>query len=133
MRMMILQAQLPQVAIEQILDALSRMGPDQPLALSSVVKQHQRRDAAYPMLRRGARVFVHVYFQKKDLTAAPSRKLIQQRRDRAARPAPGRPEVDEQRQPGLTDERGQRPVIHGNGAEQELLMTCAAARWLGET
>src|SRR5665213_2179229 len=98
---------------------LLRRGADLARGDLAVLEQHQSRDRHDAVFGRGVRVLVDVQLDDLDLVAELAGDLFQSRRDHAARPAPFRPEVHDDRLGGFQDVRFETCVRrfadgHGN-------------------
>jgi hypothetical protein len=67
----------------------------------AILEDQQRGDAAHAIPHRGGRVAVDIHFANLHLALILGRQFIDDRRDRAAWTAPGRPEIDEHRLVGF--------------------------------
>src|SRR6266446_7477546 len=87
----------------------------------AILEQDQRRDAAYAVFHRCLRVLIDVDLGNSDLALHVARQLLQEGRNRLARTAPFRPEVDQHRTGGAEDVGVEGCIGHLAGAHEPLL------------
>src|SRR5579863_8207388 len=97
--------------------------------LASRAKEDQRGNAADTQAPGELRLLVGVDFSYAKLRRAAGRRALQDRREHAAGPAPGRPEVHENRQRRALDVRGKRGCVEWNRLAAQ--QVCLATRALG--
>jgi hypothetical protein len=76
---------------------------DKSINFLSVLENKQRRNALYPKTPGGHLICIDVKLSDADLSAELFGQLLDDRRDHAARPAPGCPEIDQNRERRLLD------------------------------
>jgi hypothetical protein len=76
---------------------------DKSINFLSVLENKQRRDALYAETPGGRLIRIHIEFADADLSAELFGQLLDDRRDHAARPAPGCPEIDQNRERRFLD------------------------------
>ena len=85
-----------EVLADRGLDLSFRNGAHHPAALNAVFEENQQRDSVNAEVPRRERILVDVQLCEADVFALAG-KLLENRRDHAARTAPWRPEVDDRR------------------------------------
>ena len=83
--------------VDERLDLRRRLRPHEAVDRLAADEAEDRRDRLHPHLRRDPLVLVDVDLDQPHLALGLGDRLLQRRRQRLARPAPGRPEVDDHR------------------------------------